>query len=579
VRGVRGGHKAEIAVRLRLVSAARWAIIQDMAVSRRGLALLALLPLAALAVALPARAAEPGMCRVIDVDFTPGGIPAGMRGSPPVASPEIGPQIVAWIEKPSGEYVQTIYITQQTGRYGIGNRPGRFDFNSGPGWPYGRRITVFPVWANRHGVVFPQVDFRNAADSDLSHPFNESSRELHYCRPLKTNEAQWDAETCASSIYTDKGVFGTGRLGYPPRADVTRVAGMDSPSVDLYRTMNQFDAVSQATPALGAAAQISWPIPPELAMGDYVLFMEVSLEQDFNATYHFPSPTGIAYGDYGVPYRGQPSVVYRVPFTISSSETVATTDAYVGYGDPAGVDGALRPPDATITADTPNSGALRLLLTSKNGQLFRVLVDARPEPDTIAPGPPGDLVVTDATSRDMALSFVAPGDDGLVGTVTGYEVRYLVGDVPISDANFDRAHEVKVDATALASAGAQQALSIEDLLPETQYTVAVRAFDDCHNTSAITTVTLTTAPRKIGEVDACFIASAAYGSLLANDVEMLRRFRDTLLKHSVLGELAVETYYTFGPSVAGVVGESDLLREAARDLLTPLVDRVRGLRW
>jgi hypothetical protein len=44
-----------------------------------------------------------------------------------------------------------------------------------------------------------------------------------------------------------------------------------------------------------------------------------------------------------------------------------------------------------------------------------------------------------------------------------------------------------------------------------------------------------------------------------------------MLKHSVLGELAVETYYTFGPTVAGVVGESDLLRATARQLLTPLV--------
>ena len=60
---------------------------------------------------------------------------------------------------------------------------------------------------------------------------------------------------------------------------------------------------------------------------------------------------------------------------------------------------------------------------------------------------------------------------------------------------------------------------------------------------------------------------------------MLRRFRDTLLRHSVLGELAVETYYTFGPPVAGVVGESDLLRASARGILAPIVNRVRGLRW
>jgi hypothetical protein len=568
--------------------------MQGMSVFRRGLALLVPSFLAPVILAQPAHA-DPGMCRVVNVDFTPGGLPAGMRGTPPVASPEVDPQIVAWLEKPTGEYVQTIFITQQTGRYGIGNRPGRFDFNSGPIWPYGRRVTVFPVWSNKHGVAFPQVNYQNGDDSNLSHPFNESSREVHFCRPMQPAEGGWDAATCASTIYTDKGVFGTGKTGYPPRADVTRLAGMDSPSVDMYKAMNQFDAVSQATPRLGSAAQISWPIPPDLPMGDYVLFMEVALEQDFNDTYNttrFKPPTTpeIPWADYGVAYRGQPSVIYKVPFTISDIETIATTDTYAGYGDPgpdSGSDGKtppffvpdarIRPPDATITTGVPNSGASRILLTSQDGQMFRLRVDARPEPDYIAPGMPGGMVVGDAASSGVALSFVAPGDDGFIGTVKGYEVRYLVGDTSITDANFTSANQAMFDGQ-IVTAGAQQQLTIKNLLPETEYTVAVRAFDDCHNTSPIAVTTFTTAPRKIGEVDACFIATAAYGSVLANDVEMLRHFRDTLLKHSVLGELAVETYYTFSPPVAGVVGESDLLRAAARDLLTPVVSWVRGLR-
>jgi hypothetical protein len=166
----------------------------------------------------------------------------------------------------------------------------------------------------------------------------------------------------------------------------------------------------------------------------------------------------------------------------------------------------------------------------------------------------------------------------MIGTVKGYEVRYLAGNTAITAENFAQAHELTFSA-AIAQAGQPQELTMKDLLPETEYTVAVRAFDDCHNISPITSATFVTAPRKSGTVDACFIATAAYGSLLANDVDMLRRFRDQLLKRSVLGELAVETYYTFGPSVAGVVGESDLLRTTARDILNPIVDRVRQLRW
>jgi hypothetical protein len=348
--------ETQIMVRLRLCSGLFAGNTTDMAVFRRGLALLVrllssalplalpLVPITLAAAARPAQADPPAMCRVVNVDFTPGGIPAGPRGDPPpVASPQIDPQIVAWLEKPSGEFVQTIYITQQTGRYGLGNRPGRFDFNSGPNWPYGRRITVFPVWSHRNHQTFPQLEFQGGTDNDLSHSSGQSSRELHFCRPLETSEPGWDAASCASTVYTDKGMFGSQTTGYPPRADLIPATGTDSMSVPMFKTMNPFDAVSKATPHMGTLAQISWPIPGDLATGDYVLFMEVALEQDFNATYNstrYPSPN-VAYGSYGVPYRGQPSVVYKVAFTLADTETTAMTDTYAGYGDPDGA-GMLR---------------------------------------------------------------------------------------------------------------------------------------------------------------------------------------------------------------------------------------------
>src|SRR5690349_4515648 len=68
-------------------------------------------------------------------------------------------QIVAWVEDSTGKYIDTIYMTAKTGVYGMGNRPGRKDFNSGPYpnialgiddmWPYGRREMTFPVWAEK----------------------------------------------------------------------------------------------------------------------------------------------------------------------------------------------------------------------------------------------------------------------------------------------------------------------------------------------------------------------------------------------------------------------------------------------
>src|SRR5438552_1617463 len=84
-----------------------------------------------------AHAADDTQCRILDLSFVP---------APPSDSNPFRPQMVAWIEDTSGHFVDTVYITAATGTFGIGNRPGRFDFNSGPDWPYGRRVTVFPVW-------------------------------------------------------------------------------------------------------------------------------------------------------------------------------------------------------------------------------------------------------------------------------------------------------------------------------------------------------------------------------------------------------------------------------------------------
>ncbi|HEY4240237.1 MAG TPA: fibronectin type III domain-containing protein [Kofleriaceae bacterium] len=512
------------------------------------------------AAAASARA-DTGRCRVVQADFEPG-----------QPSARYQPQIVVWLEKPDGTYVDTLFITQKTGRYGMGNRPGRFDFNSGPSWPYGRRITTFPVWAARHGIAFEEIIFQNREDDDLSHPVSDSSAETFFCRPMISSDTGWDAQTCATPhVFTDKGVFGSGTVGYPPRSDISSQTG-DSQSVSGYRALNPFDAVSAATPPANQPAELSWPVPPELADGDYVLWLEISSEHDFNDTYNstlYPPPEDIAFGNYGEAYRGQPSILYSVPFSVADGTTTATTDTYVGYGDPAGGDGDIRPPDSTITSDTPGSGAQRLLLL--NGH--RITVTQHTEDDSTPPAAATSPEV-DTSTVQPTLTFTAPGDDGTLGTVTGYDVRIVFGGA-MDESAFTAASPVMATFDSIAAGGSTQTVALAGLLPETEYTLGIRATDDCGNVGPLATVTFTTQARQSGEVDACFIATAAYGSILANDVERLRHFRDAFLEHSAMGELAVASYYTFGPALAGVVGESDLLRATARAALAPVVAGVR----
>jgi len=318
----------------------------------------ALLFAAALAVAPRADAAP--SCRTLALDFLPAESPN------PDALLRMPLQIVAWLETPDGTYVDTVFITQAVGTYGLGNRPGQFDFNSGPLWPYGRRTTVFPVWAHKKGIDFPEIGFQDSNEDNLSHSMGQSSVETHFCAPQE--RSRWDAMTCASVAYTDKGRFSGNRSLYPPRQDVTRDRTHDSGAVDEYRSLGVFDAVSKATPASGVPAQALWAVPATVPPGDYVLWMEVAREFDQNASYSYPAPTGISFASFGEPYRGQPSVIYKTPITIADGvETSGTTDAYAGYGDPDGLDGNVRSPDGSITVDVPGSGGARLAIVPGGG--------------------------------------------------------------------------------------------------------------------------------------------------------------------------------------------------------------------
>jgi hypothetical protein len=412
-----------------------------------------------------------------------------------------------------------------------------------------------------------------SAEENLSHPLSISSRDAFYCRPLAPDEEAWDAQSCATSpgVFTDKGIFhATETTLYPPRSDLSRVASIDSDDVDRFAEINPFDSVSRATPPVGQAFALQWAIPTELPEGDYVAWLEVSKEYDQNADYSYGQPAGLPWSAYGVPYRGQPSVVYRVPFTVSAQQVaVALTDTYHGYGDPEGFDGDVRTPDATITTGTPGSGAERLLLTADDDGMYRLKIIARAEPDDIAPAQPTDFAVTGIEPTLASFSFVSPGDDVVDGTVTGYEVRYLAG-IEITEDNFEDALPAAVNVEP-REAGALVNFTLDGLLPNTNYYVGVRAFDECLNKGPLMAVRATTTAPEPGAVDACFIATAAYGSLMANEVASLRSFRDTFLRTNIVGEMLVGAYYAFGPGVARVVGPSETLRWFARATLRPVV--------
>jgi hypothetical protein len=69
----------------------------------------------------------------------------------------------------------------------------------------------------------------------------------------------------------------------------------------------------------------------------------------------------------------------------------------------------------------------------------------------------------------------------------------------------------------------------------------------------------------------CFIATAAYGSMVEPHVEILRHFRDRFLLHNSMGKGFVRLYNTYSPPIADFIAEHDNLRTVVRIGLLPVV--------
>jgi hypothetical protein len=69
----------------------------------------------------------------------------------------------------------------------------------------------------------------------------------------------------------------------------------------------------------------------------------------------------------------------------------------------------------------------------------------------------------------------------------------------------------------------------------------------------------------------CFIATAAYGTPMAQEIQVLREFRDKYLLNNPLGQALAGLYYRFSPPMAEFITEHPSLKPIVRVGLLPAV--------
>ncbi len=124
--------------------------------------------------------------------------------------------------------------------------------------------------------------------------------------------------------------------------------------------------------------------------------------------------------------------------------------------------------------------------------------------------------------------------------------------------------------------------SDRDLKGKTNYTYRVRAYNN-HGNSAYSNEAAAANPGGGDGLDGgsgggCFIATAAYGSPLAEEVWILREVRDAYLLRNRFGKTIVALYYEYSPVLAHQISKHPRVRKAIRIGLYPILALSKWLR-
>lgn len=255
------------------------------------------------------------------------------------------------------------------------------------------------------------------------------------------------------------------------------------------------------------------------------------------------------------------------------------------------------------------SASLRVGISSDGDDLLNAATDEYRTMTVIVRGASGVSLATDCddVSTDSRICYfeMGPGDEKAVvralqkpdgnsfptGTNTTYKYLRFLFDA--QGFNYVHLGSNYVDLPVSAADTTTFNVSprrIEGLVNDVPYYFKIAAIDAAGNVGLYngkatdsdcqysvnpldTTCRVVTPSEVVGVLDKtnCFIATAAYGTPFASELNVLRDFRDQILMKTAIGRAFVRAYYFASPVAAQFILKHDALRDLTRKALVPFV--------
>jgi len=179
----------------------------------------------------------------------------------------------------------------------------------------------------------------------------------------------------------------------------------------------------------------------------------------------------------------------------------------------------------------------------------------------VSGGPNDDVVGTVADENGFNTAIINPGESATWTPTEAGEFPYfdmihpwMQGTIIVQEAG-EKTHTEEVVEEAVVEEAVVEEAVVEEAVVEEAVVTPINPYEE--------------------EGGGCLIATAAYGSEMAPQVQLLREIRDNQLMNTESGKSFMsgfnELYYTFSPTIADMERESPMFKEAIKLGLTPLL--------